>query len=333
MKKVLVICGPTATGKTNLAIHLIKFLSSGENEMVGEIISVDSRQVYRRMDIGTGKDLPVGVKLHYPNPSFKRMGIGYYKISGIRVWGYDLVSPKKDFSVASYLKKVRPIIKDIILRGKMPVLVGGSGLYLKALVNGVDTAFVPRDDNLRRHLSSFSVLSLFEKLAQLDPEKAASLNQSDRKNPRRLIRAIEVAQWRISNFGKKMSLKLPWNEHFEFLFIGLKAPYLLLEERIRKRVVSRMESGFEKEVLSLLNSGVTWNFHSMDTLGYKSLKGYLLKKMTKEKMIEDWIRDEFNYAKRQIVWFKKDKRIKWFDIGEGDWLKKVEKVVKNWYSN
>lgn len=331
MKKVLVICGPTATGKTKLAVHLIKLLSSTEKEMVGEIVSVDSRQVYQKMDIGTGKDLPSGVKLIYPETSLKKKGIGCYKVSDVRIWGYDLVSPKDDFSIASYLRKIIPVIKNIISRDKMPVLVGGSGLYLKALVDGVPTAFIPRDENLRRRLADFSSLELFEKLAQLDPEKAASLNLSDRKNPRRLIRAIEVAQWRVNNFGRKISFRLPWNKNFDFLFIGLRPPIPVLRQRIEKRVDERLKSGFEEEVLGLLKSGIDWSYHSMDTLGYKNIKSYLAGEVKKKDMIKSWVNDEFAYAKRQITWFKKDKRINWFDISCDGWIKKVEKMMENWY--
>jgi len=331
MKKVLVICGPTATGKTKLAIYLIKALSLDKRDLLGEIISVDSRQVYQKMDIGTGKDLPLGAKFTYPEDSLKKKKIGCYQISGVKIWGYDLVSPKEDFSVATYLRKTVPIIKNILSRDKMPVLVGGSGLYLKSLVDGILNVLVPRDNNLRRWLSDLSVSELFEKLAQLDSKKAASLNLSDRKNPRRLVRAIEVAQWRARNLGKKVSLVLPWDKDSDFLFIGLMAPLPVLKNRIKKRVIERLRVGFKKEVLELLRDGIDWSFHSMDTLGYKNIKNYLLGKMNKKEMIEDWVGDEFAYARRQMTWFKKDKRIIWFDISKGEWLKEVEKTVKNWY--
>jgi tRNA dimethylallyltransferase len=332
MKKVLIICGPTAVGKTSLAIHLIKLLSVGSKTTVGEIVSVDSRQVYQQMDIGTGKDLPAGSKLVYPESELKRKGIGCYEISGVRIWGYDLVSPKKDFSVSDYSKKAIDIIKNIIKRGQMPVLVGGSGLYLKALIDGIPTASIPRDDNLRKFLSLLPASELFEKLAQLDSEKAASLNFSDRKNPRRLIRAIEIAQWKIKNSKRKFYFKLPWDKSHDFLFLGLFAPRELLKEKIKKRVYSRYKAGFKKEVLNLLKNGVSWNFHSMDTLGYKNMKDFVLKRISKEDMLNSWMKDEFAYAKRQMTWFKKEKRIIWFDISQKKWLEKVDKLVKKWYT-
>lgn len=333
MSKVLVVCGPTATGKTDLAIHLIKSLSLGKKGNVGEIISVDSRQVYSQMDIGTGKDLPAGAKFIFPDDSLKKKGIGCYVVEGVRIWGYDLISPNKDFSVGNYLKKVTPIVKSILRRKKMPVLVGGSGLYLKALVDGIQTAFIPRDNTLRKFLSSFSVEELFERLDQLDPEKAASLNLSDRKNPRRLVRAIEIAKWQINNFGKNLSPKLPWSKDTQFLFIGLFAPFSFLKKKIKKRVYKRMTMGFEKEVKDLIKAGISWSFHSMDTLGYKNIKRYIDGEIKKSEMIKSWINDEFSYAKRQMTWFKKDKRIIWFDVSFTNYKKEVEKLVKDWYYN
>lgn len=333
MKKVLVICGPTATGKTDLAIHLIKSLSLGKKGNVGEIISVDSRQVYRQMDIGTGKDLPVRAKFIFPDDSLKKKGIGCYVVEGVRIWGYDLVSPDKDFSVGDYLRKAIPIVKSILRRKKIPVLVGGSGLYLKALVDGIQTAFIPRDNNLREFLSSFSTEELFEKLAQLDSQKAASLNLSDRKNPRRLIRAIEIAQWQMKNFGKNLSPKLPWSKETQFLFIGLFAPLSFLKQKIKKRVYKRIVMDFEEEVKTLIKAGISWSFHSMDTLGYKNIKRYIDGEIKKSQMIKSWINDEFSYAKRQMTWFKKDKRIIWFDSSLANYKKEVEKFVKDWYYN
>lgn len=331
MKKVLVICGPTATGKTDLAVYLIKSLSLGRKDKIGEIISVDSRQVYKLMDIGTGKDLPSGAKLFFPEETLRKKGIGCYLVDGVRIWGYDLVSPKKDFSVGNYLKKIIPVIRNVLKRGKMPVLVGGSGLYLKALIDGVPTAFIPRDNNLRKLLSEFSVEELFEKLAQLDSEKAALLNSSDRKNPRRLIRAIEIAQWQINNLGKNLSPILPWPKNSQFLFIGLFMPLSFIKKKIKRRVYARMSYGFEKEVRDLVNLGILWSYHSMDTLGYKNIKRYLSGEVKKTEMIKEWIGDEFSYAKRQMTWFKKDKRIIWFDSSVRDYKKEVEKLVNDWY--
>ena len=159
-QKLLVICGQTGTGKTSLAIFLAKKFN-------GELISADSRQVYKGLDIGTGKDLDE------------------VKKSNVRVWGYDLVDPKKNFSVGNYIKFAQKTISDIQKRGKLPILVGGTGLFIKGVIDGIPTAFVPRNMKLRKNLEDKSPNELFEMLAHMDPIRAGAMNVSDRLNPRR----------------------------------------------------------------------------------------------------------------------------------------------------
>ena len=187
MNELLIICGPTATGKTSAALKIAR-------EINGELISADSRQVYKGMDIGTGKDIPKGAKY----VSLAKLG-GYYDADGIRIWGYDLVYPEKEYSVADYSKTARQIIRDIWKRKRTAIIVGGTGFYINVVVDGIQTAGIPKNESLRKSLEKLSVDELFEKLALLDSIKAASLNTSDKKNPRRLIRAIEIAQWQLTN--------------------------------------------------------------------------------------------------------------------------------------
>ena len=176
MKKLLIICGSTATGKTNLALKLSKIFS-------GQIISADSRQVYKGMDIGTGKDLPQKAKQYKD---------GHYLIKKIKVWGYDLVKPNQDFSVAHFINFAIPRIKKIWTARELPILVGGTGLYLQALTKPLNTIAIPADQVLRQQLSKLNVLSLQKKLKKLDFDKYQKMNHSDQHNPRRLIRAIEI---------------------------------------------------------------------------------------------------------------------------------------------
>ncbi len=310
--KILVICGPTSTGKTSLAIKIAKTFD-------GEIISADSRQIYKGMDIGTGKDLPLGAPLNK---------LGYYQVEGVKIWGYDLAKPTDDFSVSHYIHLMSGMISDIATREKLPIVAGGTGLYIKGLVDGIQTANVPRNDGLRKNLEGKSVEELYESISQMDSIKAASLNSSDRKNPRRLIRAIEIAQYHLSN--GLVSYTSP-KKDLDLLFVGLTAPLEFLEKKIERRVQERLEKGVKEEVKQLLESGVSWESQSMMAIGYSGWRDYFEGGVSEEEVVSQWVLDEKRYAKRQMTWFKKDGRIKWFDITDPDFAKNVEMLVKKWY--
>lgn len=349
MKKLLVICGPTGTGKTKLAFQLAKKFN-------GEVVSADSRQVYRLMNIGTGKDIPKGFEFRNSNLGFKGGEVGFYTDGDTRIWGYDLVGPTQEFSVAQYVEIAGKIIEDIWQPrqklthsggqgGKLPILVGGTGLYIKAVVDGIPTAKIPKNQNLRKSLGDKDASELFEILAQVDPLKAGSMNSSDRKNPRRLVRAIEIASFRWKMKGSPAS-------HFahptSVLLIGLTAPKKYLDKKIEERVDARIRQGIEKEIESLFVKGVTWGHQSMQALGYRQMapySSYLTPESSslalarsestgqaiKMRVIKDWKQVEKQYVKRQMTWFKRDKRIKWFDISKLGWEKGVERLVKKWY--
>jgi tRNA dimethylallyltransferase len=280
MNKILVICGPTATGKTSLGIALAK-------EFDGEIISADSRQVYKDMDIGTGKEWDKEVK----------------------IWGYDLVSPLNEFSVSHFLDFAKEKIDDIKARNKLPIIVGGTGFYIKGIVDGIGTIDVPQNKSLRKILEVKSADDLFEMLSGIDPIKSANMNFSDKNNPRRLVRAIEVAQFLIDhpNFNKELI------NNDEFVQIGLTSSIENIKKRIAKRVLDRVEMGMKDEVKKLLEGGVDWSMQSMYSLGYRQYRDFFEGGVPEDVVISEWTREEIKYAKRQITWFKKDKRITWFD--------------------
>jgi tRNA dimethylallyltransferase len=319
MNKLLVICGPTATGKTSLAVKLAKKFN-------GEIISADSRQVYKSLDVGTGKDFPKGSRIKYP--WFSKFG--FYEINGIKLWGYDLVDPKRDFSVAQYIKIAHNFIEDIAKLGKLPILVGGTGLYIKGVIDGIPTAMVPRNEKLRENLLGKTADELYEMLSQLDSLKAASLNSSDKKNPRRLARAIEVAIWMIDN--SKRQVKSLQSPGYSTLFIGLSAEKNISDKRIEERVDSRVRAGVKDEIKKLLKAGVKWDNQSLMSLGYRQYRDYFEGEVPEELVIDEWKREEKRYAKRQVTWFKKDLRIKPFDITSKSYPNNVEKLVEKWYS-
>jgi tRNA dimethylallyltransferase len=305
-KKILVICGPTATGKTSLGFKLAK-------KFDGEIISADSRQVYKYMDIGTGKE----------------------RNSEIIVHGYDLINPNESFSVADYFSEMKIVIEDIWKRNKLPIIVGGTGLYIKSLVDGIPTIDIPKNENLRESLEKMSISEMFDKLAVLDSSKAASLNLSDKKNSRRLIRAIEVAVWNTENETQKQVVDLRKNvldKNVSILMIGTSSTASNLLKNIEKRVEARMNNGFIDEVEMLLKMGISWRNQSMNSLGYKESEAFFKNGLSYEEFINLWVSNEVKYIKRQLTWFKKDKRINWFDIYDNKYLQNVAKLVDKWYS-
>src|SRR6266404_5120994 len=215
MNKLLVVCGPTATGKTELALYLAA-------KFDGILISADSRQVYRYMDIGTGKDAK-------------------------NILGYDLVNPDEEFSVSQYAKFANNSIKKINEQKKLPILVGGTGLYIKAVTDGIETADIAPNKNLRSTYAKATADELFGILVRMDARKAKLMNNSDRNNPRRLIRAIE-----ISKSNLQIKIKKP---NYEVLFVGLTTSFPELKKRIEARVNERVKMGFEKEVNFLKENG------------------------------------------------------------------------------
>jgi tRNA dimethylallyltransferase len=323
MKKILVICGPTATGKTTLGLYLAK-------KFDGEIISADSRQVYRALDIGTGKDLPQNSKCQMPNSNLGE-NICFYEIGGVRIWGYDLAEPHEEFSVSAYVKFTKRILGQIWQEKRLPILVGGTGLYIKGVIDGIATSFIPPNKSLRMNLEGKRVDELFESLAQLDSIKAGSMNISDKKNPRRLIRAIEIAQYKLE--GKDVFEKHSAGIGESILFIGLNDEKKAFQARIERRVDERIKNGIEAEVKKLLDEGVSWDSQAMKSLGYRQWQDYFESKKSKKEVVKLWKQEEKQYAKRQMTWFKKDKRINWFTSSDGKLTKKVEKLVQKWYKS
>jgi tRNA dimethylallyltransferase len=284
MNKLLVICGPTATGKTELAFYLAKKFNS-------TLLSADSRMVYKHMDIGTGKDI--------------------HKYG--KILGYDLVEPNEEFSVSNYLRFAREKISEIQKQNKLPILVGGSGLYIKAVTDGIQTSEIMPNKILRENLKDKTSHELFKILKNEDSLYANNMNESDRQNPRRLMRAIEIT----SDLTQKIDQE---KENYNILFIGLIVDKEVLKERINERVEKRVTAGFEEEIKFLKEKGF-WEGAPRFTLGYKEWPN-----------IEKWKLMEFKYAKRQLTWFKKDKRINWFDITTSSFKKEVENLTKKWYS-
>lgn len=324
MSKLLTIIGQTATGKTTVALNLAKKTN-------GDVISADSRQVYQEMNVITGKDVPLGSKFKVSNLVWNGRKIGYWETSnGVRIWLADLIAPTEKFSAADFAEAAWEVIKFLWKDNKLPILTGGTGLYIKAVIDGLETMGIPPNRQLRERLSYKSTEELYDMLGQLDSVKAAQMNTSDRKNPRRLIRAIEIADWKRQH-KKELRKNKRGAKDLDILMIGLVAPEEALRVKINQRVEERVRKGALEEIEGLLLSGVTWEDQSMSGLGYRQLKAIFENKKSLENAISDWEREELKYAKRQLTWFKKDRRVNWFDISKEGWRDKLEAFVEKWY--
>jgi len=285
--KILVVLGPTASGKSDLAVDLaIKFN--------GEVISADSRQVYKGLDIGSGK-------------------ITKEEMKNIHHHLLDVISTQKVFTVLDFQKSAQAKINDILKRGKLPIICGGTGFYIKSIVDNVVFPEVEPNLSLREHLDVRRPSELFAMLKELDPERAKII---DTKNPRRLIRAIEIAT-SLSAPSAKSKLSA-WSAKFqwEVLQIGIKIDRDVLKERIEGRFLKRVKQGIIEEAQKLHKQGLTYKRFSEIGLAHKYLVSYLQNKISKQEFVEKSILAEQKYAKRQMTWFKRDKRIKWFELSE-----------------
>ena len=277
-QKLIVILGPTASGKTSLSIKLAKRLN-------GEVISADSRQVYRGMDIGTGK-------------------VTKREMQSIPHHLLDVVSPKKIFDVAQFKKLADKAIVNIYKKGKIPFIVGGTGFFIQAVVDNLALPDVKPDWILRKKLGKKSVANLYKMLAKLDPVRASSI---DKNNPRRLIRALEI----IIKSKAPVSPLSPQKPSFKPLFLGIKKEDKELKGLIRKRLLKRLNQGMINEVDRLHKSGVSWKRLEEFGLEYRYVAQHLQNKLKSEEMIERLQKEIEHYAKRQMTWFNRNKRIKW----------------------
>lgn len=310
-QKVIAIVGPTTSGKTGLGIEIAK-------RWGGEVISVDSRQVYLGMDIGTAKS-----KGTWARKTFL--------VDGVPHWGIDLVDPDESYSAADFKVYATKKINEILSRGKLPILVGGTGLWLKTVIDNLDLTSTPADPTLRAQLESRTLSDLFHEYKQLDPEGAELI---DKKNKRRVVRALEVT---------KLTGK-PWSQHqvvgeqmYDVLQIGLSVDREELNARIETRVDEMIVRGLVDEVRRLKDK-YGCEVESMTGIGYRQVCTFLSGAPTEasakvgrtklSEAIEEVKRDTRAYAKRQMTWFKRDERIIWVKPGES-----VDELVQHFLEN
>jgi tRNA dimethylallyltransferase len=273
--KILVVCGPTATGKSDKAVEIAI-------QRNGEIISADSRQIYKGLDIGSGKITEEEMK-----------GVPHYML--------DVADPKNIFSVEEFVEQGKKAIDKILEKGNLPIICGGTGYYIDALIYNIHFPEVAPNETLRKELELYTLEQLQNKLLELDPERYETI---DTKNPVRLVRAIEIA----TELGKVPLLER--NSPYEVEWIYLDFPDEVLKERIYKRLISRLENGMLDEAKKLNTSGLS--FERMKQLGleYRYQAMHLLGEISYEEMIEQLNTKIWQFAKRQRTWFKKYMNLK-----------------------
>lgn len=314
MKKLLVILGPTATGKTDLGLYLAKKFN-------GELVACDSRQVYKGLDIGPGK-LPKG------NVRVVK-GERYWEMDGVKVWMYDVADPQIRYTVADYVKEATRLMSDVTRRSKLPIIVGGTGLYLKALLEGLPNLTIPVDPKFRETLESLSKQALQQKLKELSLKRWEELNHSDRENPRRLLRAIElIIMYPYRKTTQMSDLK---TQNYDILKIGLTAPRPVIYKKVDSRVLARAKLGMVEEAKVCRER---LGLQRMRELGleYGVLADYFEGKITTKEKLWKVMKNKIHaYVRRQETWFKKESNVHWFDVTEKEYLEKVEKRVFLWY--
>lgn len=289
LPKLIVICGPTASGKTQWGVDLAK-------QFNGTVISADSRQIYKKMAIGTAQ----------PEGEWRRNGLRKsFFVQDVPHHLIGFLDPGKTFSAAEFRDRALKYTKLIRKAGKVPFVVGGTGLYISALVDNFSIPRVPASPKLRRSLEEKPLPELVALLQKLDPEAAAAI---DTHNPRRLIRALEVCILTGEPFSAQKKKGTPL---FDVLQIGIRVPRETLYERINQRTELMMNAGLLKEVEALLKQKYSWTLPSMNGIGYREFREYLEGRAPLPQVVEMIKQNTRQYARRQLTWFNRDNRIVW----------------------
>lgn len=304
--KVIVICGPTASGKTGLSIELAK-------KMDGEIISSDSMQIYQDMNIGTAK------------PTIEEM-------KGIKHYLLDFVPPNQKYSVAQFKKDAVQAIETILQKGKVPIIVGGTGLYIDALTKNIEYPKIETDMNYRHELElemkKEGLTKLYERAKQIDEQAMQTISQNDQKRIMRVLEIYHQTGKTKTQLEKESRMKpIPYH----YLVFAIQMDRAILYERINIRVDKMIKDGLIEEVENLLKKYQEFPT-AMQGLGYKEVATYLKGECTKEEMIEKLKMETRRYAKRQLTWFRKDKEIQWID-GLKDRDENIEFIIKQYQEN
>lgn len=302
-ENLMIILGPTGIGKTSLSIEIAKKYN-------GEIIGADSMQIYKGFDIGTGK-------------------VTEEEMEGIPHHLIDFLDPRAEFSVEEFRTLAKEKISEINRRDKLPIMVGGTGLYINSIVYDFSMQKIEKDDEYRKYLDSYidehGLESLYAKMVELDPKLEDNIHPNNRH---RIIRAMEIL-----NSGEKKETEdfRRENTDYNLYMLGLNTDREVLYDRINRRVDMMMEEGFLNEVKSLYEKGIDEHFQSMKAIGYREMLMYLEGKVDLEFAVDKMKQFSRNYAKRQLTWFRRDERIRWFDPLNEDRKEIFEEIERKFF--
>lgn len=304
MNNLLILTGPTGIGKTEISLDIAEKFNC-------EIISADSMQIYKGMDIGTAK-----LNLCSTN-------IQHHLI--------DIVNPDEEFSVSMFQDKCKKTISDIQEKNKLPFIVGGTGLYINSIVYNLNFQNTSKDLEYRNYLESLAETngldSLYEQLVKTDKDLAETI---DKNNKNRIIRALEILK---SSKSKEVSRFREENSEYNLLYIGLNMERENLYKKINERVEQMIDNGLVQETKKLLDLGYSRDLNSFKAIGYREIISYLYNEITLDEAIELIKKNSRHYAKRQLTWFRRDKRIIWFDREDEDLEYKLMKLIGEKFGN
>jgi tRNA dimethylallyltransferase len=301
INKIIVIVGPTAVGKTHVSVELAKKLNT-------EVISADSMQIYKGMDVGTAKITEE-----------EKCGIIHHMI--------DIVNPDEDYSVSEFKNDAENIIDNLLIKNKIPVITGGSGLYVNSLIYDLDFSNAKSNEKLREYYTYYykehGEDALYDKLMKIDPASAEKIHKN---NVKRVIRALEVYDITGKKFSDINTDIRKESNKYDCILIGLSMERKVLYERINQRVDEMLSNGLAEEVKTLIENGYDKNLVSMRGIGYKEIIDYIEGNTDLEETTYILKRNTRRFAKRQYTWFLKDKKVKWFSM---DNLDGIDNTIKN----
>lgn len=316
MSKLLTIVGPTATGKTAFAWQIAAFFWQHYQQPC-DLISADSRQVYQGLEVVSGLDLP---QQSHPEGDC-------FRVDQHRLWGVTMLKPTEEWSVAHFNQLVERVTTESWREHRLPIIVGGTGLYSELSMTTDPQLVIPPDVELRDRAEGLSLVELQVWVQREASSRWAAMNESDRANPRRLVRALEIARHKVVSSPVK-TVKKDVSE----LVIGINAPIEYIEEKIAARVRERWQTGALPEITRLqMLAEDNPHLPALSSTGVKQVLAYLNDQATTEQAQAAWITSERQYAKRQITWWKKRPQVEWFAVDQANWQALAMSRIDTWY--